>query len=117
MIEESKRIVSQYINEFNSPPRYAPCDVSTDAILLGNGDMAVAISGTANNIRFWLNKNDFWRLQNKHDGCKPVVMGGIDLAMTALNEASYNIEQQLYFESYHTGTRLAGWWKIPAVAG
>jgi hypothetical protein len=39
MTEESKRIISQYINEFNSPPRYAPCDVSTDAILMGNGDM------------------------------------------------------------------------------
>jgi hypothetical protein len=34
MTEESKRIISQYINEFNSPPRYAPCDVSTDAILM-----------------------------------------------------------------------------------
>jgi alpha-L-fucosidase 2 len=58
--------------------------------------MAVAISGVADNLRFWLNKNDFWRLQNKHDGCKPVVMGGIDLVMPALNKASYHIEQQLY---------------------
>ena len=59
MTEESKRIITQYVNEFTSPPQYAPCDTSTDAALLGNGDISVAISGTADNLRFWLNKNDF----------------------------------------------------------
>jgi hypothetical protein len=95
-MNESRRIISQYTNEFTSPPQYAPCDTSTDAVLLGNGDMSVAISGTADSIRFWLNKNDFWRLQNQYAGCKPVLMGGIDLLIPSLSEASYHIEQDLY---------------------
>lgn len=96
MTDESKKVVSQYANKFTSPPKYAPCDTSTDAVLMGNGDMSVAISGTADCLQFWLNKNDFWRLQNQYAGCKPVLMGGIDLLMQSLNGASYNIEQKLY---------------------
>ena len=101
MTEESKRIVSQHVNEFSSPPQYAPCDSSTDAVLLGNGDMAVAISGAADNLRFWLNKSDFWRLQNHYRGCKPVLMGGVDLLIPSLSGASYHIEQDIYTATTH----------------
>jgi len=96
MINFSKENIPQYSNTFNSPPKYTPCDSSTDAILLGNGDMAVAISGTADSLRFWLNKNDFWRLQNLYGGCKPVLMGGVDVIIPSMKDASYHVEQILY---------------------
>lgn len=96
MVTHSKRIVSQYSNIFDSLAQHAPCDSSTDAILLGNGDMAVAISGTADHLRFWLNKNDFWRMQNQYGGCKPALLGGVDVLVPSMKSSSYHAEQDIY---------------------
>jgi len=70
-LAESRRIVSQHKAVFNKMPLgLAP--YSTDAILLGNGDIAMSISKTpaekgaarkkqeSGNIRFWFHKNDMW---------------------------------------------------------
>lgn len=67
----SKRIVSQHKAVFTKIPLgLAP--YSTDAILLGNGDIAMSISMTplgkggerkkreSGSIRFWFHKNDMW---------------------------------------------------------
>jgi hypothetical protein len=70
---ESARIVSQHRAVFTKAPRGAH-GFSTDAILLGNGDITMAISSTPlerdsklkhqepGKIRFWFTKNDLWRL-------------------------------------------------------
>lgn len=96
MINYGRQIISQYRNIFNSPPKYAPCASSTDAVLLGNGDMAAAISGTADSLKFWLNKNDFWRLQSQYGRCKPVLMGRVEVIIESMKHASYHVEQDLY---------------------
>ena len=71
MVAESRRIVSQHKAVFATMPvGLAP--YSTDAILLGNGDIAMSISSTpaakgtahnkheSGNLRFWFHKNDMW---------------------------------------------------------
>ena len=71
MLSESRRIVSQHQAVFDKMPAgLAP--YSTDAILLGNGDIAMSISTTPlekgsarkkqepGKIRFWFHKNDMW---------------------------------------------------------
>lgn len=68
---ESQRIVSQHKAVFDKiPAGLAP--YSTDAVLLGNGDIAMSISTTPlekgaalkkqepGKIRFWFHKNDMW---------------------------------------------------------
>ncbi len=73
MAAESARIVSQHRAVFTKAPRGAS-GFSTDAILLGNGDITMAISSTPlerdsklkqqepGKIRFWFTKNDLWQL-------------------------------------------------------
>ena len=71
MPAESRRIVSQHTAVFSKiPSGLAP--YSTDAILLGNGDIAMSISMTPGDkdsarkkresgaLRFWFHKNDMW---------------------------------------------------------
>ncbi|MCX6880780.1 MAG: hypothetical protein NTW21_44305 [Verrucomicrobia bacterium] len=71
LLAESRRIVSQHKAVFTRMPvGLAP--YSTDAILLGNGDIAMSISATpqekgsspkkreSGSIRFWFHKNDMW---------------------------------------------------------
>ncbi len=71
MVTESRRIISQHKAVFDKMPTgLAP--FSTDAILLGNGDIAMSISTTPlekgsalthpnpGQIRFWFHKNDLW---------------------------------------------------------
>ena len=71
LLADSRRIVSQHKAVFTKMPvGLAP--YSTDAILLGNGDIAMSISMTplakggerkkreSGNIRFWFHKNDMW---------------------------------------------------------
>lgn len=71
LLAESQRIVSQHQARFDKiPGGLAP--YSTDAILLGNGDIAMSLSTTPlekgsplkkqepGKMRFWFHKNDMW---------------------------------------------------------
>jgi hypothetical protein len=80
---------------FVSPPRRIPSRTAVDAPLLGNGDMGVALSGLPEALRFWLAKNDFWRLQSHYNTSGPRVFGGVDVSIPALKGASYRVEQIL----------------------
>ena len=93
----AESIVSQYRNRTDQPPDWGHYKKwSTDALLMGNGDMGLSVGGEAESLRFWMNKNDFWRLQNQHLGCQPKLFGWIDVKSPALQGASYHIEQALY---------------------
>jgi hypothetical protein len=90
-------IVSQYHNSTDKPPAWAHYKKwSTDALLMGNGDLGLSVGGEAESLRFWINKNDFWRLQNQHLGAQPKLFGWIDIKAPQLQGASYHIEQALY---------------------
>jgi len=93
---EAKRIVSQYKTVFSEPPAKIPTTAAVYAPLLGNGNLAVAISGPSEEQRFWLSKNDFWRFKS-HDGLGYVTcVGYMDIIIPALKRAKYHLEQNLY---------------------
>jgi hypothetical protein len=103
MTAESRRIVSQHRAVFSKMPvGLAP--YSTDAILLGNGDIAMSISMApgekdagrkkqeSGSIRFWFHKNDMWS-----GGARSVAL--IDAAFEfdpAKPEPKCNAETDLY---------------------
>lgn len=93
----AEAIVSRYRNRADKPPEWGHDKKwSTDALLMGNGDMGLSVGGEAESLRFWINKNDFWRLQNQHLGAQPKLFGWIDIKAPALQGASYQIEQPIY---------------------
>ncbi|MDA0765844.1 MAG: hypothetical protein O3A87_00075 [Verrucomicrobia bacterium] len=93
----AESIISQYGNRADQPPTFGHYTKwSTDALLMGNGDMGLSVGGEAEALRFWINKNDFWRLQNQHIGAQPKLFGWLDLKAPAMQGASYKIEQTLY---------------------
>jgi alpha-L-fucosidase 2 len=56
------RIVDPYAGTWSSPPRLIATDQTTDAPLLGNGDVGVAITGTIDSLSFFLGKTEWWSL-------------------------------------------------------
>jgi hypothetical protein len=93
----AESIISRYKNSTDKPPEWGHYKKwSTDALLMGNGDMGLSVGGEAESLRFWINKNDFWRLQNQHLGAQPKLFGWLDLKVPAMQGATYKIEQPIY---------------------
>ncbi|MCX5653668.1 MAG: hypothetical protein NTY65_03330 [Planctomycetota bacterium] len=96
MQAEAERIVSQYKAVFNAPPRETPSRGAADGPLLGNGDLGAVISGAPEAQRFWISKNNFWRLKDGHRLGGPRLFGGLEINIPALAGATYLIEQQIH---------------------
>lgn len=97
MAAPAESIVSQYTNSTDQPPEWGHyLKWSTDALLMGNGDLGLSVGGEAESLRFWINKADFWRLQHQHLGAQPKLFGWLDVKAPAMQGASYKIEQPLY---------------------
>ena len=96
MQDEAGRIVSQYKTVFTAPPGETPSREAVDGPLLGNGDLGAVISGPPEAQRYWISKNDFWRLKDGHRQGGPRLFGGLDINVPALAGGTYRIEQQLY---------------------
>ena len=94
--EEARRIVSRHKAVFTQPPRRIPSRTQTDAPLLGNGDMGAALGGPPEAQRFWLAKNDFWRLNSRYKTSGPRLFGGLDVSLPELKGAGYRVEQSLF---------------------
>ena len=104
--QESTRIVSPHKAVFTRPPIGA-ASFSTDAILLGNGDITMAISSTPlprgsklrkqspDKIRFWFNKNDLWKLG-----------GRTHHKLFAVMDFSFNFDRRKGTPKYHVETDL-----------
>lgn len=109
LVEGSKRVVSPFKAEFRGLSMGTPIKTSVDGPLLGNGDMGVCLSEitekgddrkirqTANGARFWLCKNDFWKMAHdfKTGPSGPRVFGGIDVRFPDV-ECGSNTTQHLY---------------------
>ncbi len=93
---EAQRIVSKYKTVMNKPPGRVPSRDTVDGALLGNGDLGVVISGKPEAQRFWLGKNNFWRLRDGHRQGGPRLFGGLEVNIAALTGAEYLLEQELY---------------------
>jgi hypothetical protein len=96
MQAEAERIVSQYKTVFNAPPGGVPSRDSARGPLLGNGDLGAVISGKPEAQRFWISKNNFWRLKDGHRHGGPRLFGGLEINIPALADGTYLIEQQIY---------------------
>lgn len=92
---EALTIVSRYKIRYEAPPQKIPSPCATDAPLLGNGFMSVAISGEPEKQAFYVCRNDFWRLKSAIDESYPAMLGKIELSLPAMEGATYLVEQQL----------------------
>jgi len=93
---KSKQIVSQYKGLFNKPPERVPSFHVVDGPITGNGDIGLTVSGPPERQRYWISKSDFWKSGPDFHQCGPSLIGGIDVRIDTLKDASYHIEQILY---------------------
>ena len=92
----SKQIVSQYSAVFDRPPRRVPSFKFVDGPITGNGDIGLTVSGPPEHQRYWISKNDFWKSGPDFKQCGPSLIGGMDIRIADLKNASYRVEQMLY---------------------
>ena len=89
---EGLAIAERYEAVFKQPPVKIPSDCSTDAPLMGNGDLMVALGGAPELQEFYIGKADLWRLCN--DG-GPRPLARLDLEIPSLKGATYLVRQNL----------------------
>ena len=92
---EALEIVSRHTICYEAPPKRIPTPVSTDAPLLGNGSMSVAVAGGPEQQTFYFCRNDFWRMKSVNDQAFPAIVGKIVLSLPGMEGASYHLEQRL----------------------
>jgi len=113
MQRETARIVSRHKGVYTQRP-IGPNYQSIDAVLLGNGDVAVAVTTTPaqlkdqlghrrpEQIRLWFHKNDFWKLG---DRAKSKLFAYIDFSFELRGkdrpEREYRVETDLYTATAH----------------
>ena len=96
LLAEAQRIVSQYKTVLEKPPGRVPSRDVVDGPLLGNGDLGAVISGKPEAQRFWISKNNFWRLKDGHRQGGPRLFGTLDINIPALAGGTYRVEQQFF---------------------
>ena len=113
---EAERIVSKYKTVMEKPPGRVPSRDTVDGPLLGNGDLGAVISGKPEAQRFWIGKNNFWRLRDGHRQGGPRLFGGLEVNIPALTDGSYLLEQQLFpalttsrFSKGESTVRMRSW--------
>jgi hypothetical protein len=80
----------EFQNTWTKPSQHVPNDVSIDAPLMGNGDVTMSVGYQENHLRYYLSKNDFWRLRSKADGLSgPRVMGFVDIKIDGFDSAGF----------------------------
>lgn len=92
---QALEIVSRHTICYDAPPQRIPCPYATDAPLLGNGSMSVAIGGTPEKQVFYVCRNDFWRLKSAIEESFAAMLGKIELSLPGMEHASYHLEQRL----------------------
>ncbi|KRF09937.1 glycosyl hydrolase family 95 catalytic domain-containing protein [Paenibacillus sp. Soil787] len=90
--QNAQNIASKYSGVRNTPPTLIPSPSNTDAPLIGNGDVGVAVGGGASNLTFYVGKTDFWSIPK--GSIEPV--GRIALSIPGMSGASYNTVQDMY---------------------
>lgn len=86
----------KYNNYWTSAPALIPSDVSTDAPLMGNGDLTMSVGYKESNVRYYLSKDDFWRLRSQADKLSgPRVVGFVDISIDEMSNAGFSARQSL----------------------
>ena len=92
-----------YKATMTAPPMLTATDQTTDAPLLGNGDLGVAIFGGIDTLTFNLGKNEFWSLSQG----TVKAMAQLALAIPSMAGASYTMVEDIGHGEV-TGTFTAG---------
>jgi hypothetical protein len=87
----SLRIVAPYKGTFTSPPTQTNTQFTTDAPLMGNGDLGVAVFGKIDAMTFSLGKNEFWSLADR----TVKAMARLNLSIPDMANASYSMTQDI----------------------
>jgi hypothetical protein len=82
---------TQYQGTFTSPPRQTNTQETTDAPLLGNGDLGVAVLGTIDAMTFILSKTEFWSLSQ----LTAKAMSRLSLSIPGMSGASYAMTESI----------------------
>jgi len=80
-----------YQGTFTSPPTQTDTSETTDAPLLGNGDVGVAVLGTIDAMTFILHKTEFWSLA----GLTVKAMARLSLSIPGMAGASYAMTENI----------------------
>jgi hypothetical protein len=81
----------RYQAQLTAPPKVIDTDQTTDAPLMGNGDLGVAIFGGIEAMTFNLNKNEFWSLSEG----RVKAMERLTLTIPGMAGASYAMTEEL----------------------
>ncbi|MDA1045258.1 MAG: hypothetical protein O3C57_08560, partial [Verrucomicrobia bacterium] len=96
MQAQAERIVSQYKTHVTTPAQKLPSRDVCDGAIMGNGDLGAVIGGDPELQRFYICKNNFWRLRHGHRQGGPRLFGGLDISIPALKGGSFLIEQDIF---------------------
>jgi alpha-L-fucosidase 2 len=84
-------LAALYEGDFGSPPKLTDTPETTDAPLIGNGDLGVSVIGTIDALTFVLGKNEFWSLADGH----LKAMARLSLAIPGMAGASYSMTENI----------------------
>src|SRR6478735_10624864 len=94
--QNSKPAIESFKNTWTTAPTNIPNNVSIDAPLMGNGDLTMTVGYKAGVLRFYLSKNDFWRLKSQSDNLSgPRVGAFLDISIEGLNNAGFTANQMI----------------------
>ena len=83
-------------NIWNKAPSLIPNNTSIDAPLMGNGNITMSVGYQGSCLRYYLSKNDFWRLRSQADNLSgPRVAGFLDINVDSFSDAGFYAEQNL----------------------
>ena len=84
-------IAGQYSGTLSAPPTLVDTDQTTDAPLLGNGDLGVAILNGIDTMTFVLHKTEFWSLAEG----RVKAMARVSLSIPDMTGASYAMSENI----------------------
>lgn len=83
-------------NIWSETPTRIPNNVAIDAPLMGNGDVTMSVGYKENKLRYYLSKNDFWRLRSQSDDLSgPRVVSFVDIQIDGFNESDFSAKQSI----------------------
>ena len=90
--------MSKHILKITQPTNATPAKSLPDGAITGNGDVSVTLSGTADRIRIYISKADFWKAdgmikQENVGGIAPLTT--VELLLPQVPYAEYNAEQNI----------------------
>lgn len=99
--QKTESIVRLHKTRFSLPPKRIPITTATDAPVMGNGQLGIAIGGPPELQTFYFSRNDFWRFKSSYDESYPLTAGRLTVAIESIKGASYFIEQDMFTASTH----------------